>query len=173
MLLDLALTNTGDILFQEKDENNQPQKIIFNYSKTCSQKISFNIYDVESTKHDSNNYLKVDFFIDKNNPKSMAVTYSDSEAKAQLITLKLKTCLGELPERSNFGSKLSSFRHQNINDTNLKSLEKYLESILSNDISNVSVKADVYIDYNNGYKQTVNLSIFSDDSILLQYKIER
>lgn len=173
MYVDLTLSETGDLSFEEKPVDLQPQKIKFNLSNTKAQKICFAFQNIETVKHNSNNYLKVEFVIDKSKPNIIASICSDDIAKAQLITLKLKTCLGDLPERLSFGAKLSSFKHENINSSTLISLEKYLESILADDIFAVSVKATPVIDYNNGYKQTVQLDIFSNQQLLLDYKIER
>lgn len=172
MYVDLELSETGDLLFMEKPEELQPQKITFNLSNTSAQKLSINFYDVEKVKHNSNNYLKVEFFIKKSSSNTIAMTCTNQKEKVQLIILKLKACLGELPERSSFGSKLSSYKHQNINDKTLKELETYLESILEKDIPAVTVKAVPFIDYDI-YKQSVVISVFSNQNLLLDYKIER
>lgn len=173
MNVDLSINETGDLLFMEKPDSLQPQKISFSLSHSKAQKISINFYDVETVKHNSNNYLKIEFFIDKSKPNIIASTCVDEESLRQLIALKIKTCLGELPERSDFGSKLTLFRHESITDSILKSLEKYLEAILANDILAVSVQATPEVDYNNGYKQSININIFSNEKLLLDYKLER
>lgn len=172
MYIDFKLNDTGDLLFMEKSDTLQHQKISFNLSKTKSQKITFNIYDSKEVFHNSNQYLKAQFIINKNKPKVIALTCNDKEEKIQLITLKLKTCLGDLPQRKDFGSKLSLYKHENINSKLLESLEIYLKSILDNDIAALSIQATPIIDYENGYKQTVQIDIFSNDELLLNYKIE-
>lgn len=172
MYIDFKLNDTGDLLFMEKPDSLQPQKISFNLSKTKTQKITFNIYDAEEISHNSNRYLKVQFFINKSKPKIIAVTCNDKDEKIQLISLKLKTCLGDLPQRIDFGSKLSLYKHENINSKSLKSLETYLKSILDNDIDALSIQVNPIIDYENGYKQTVQIDIFSNEELLLNYKIE-
>lgn len=173
MIVDLSINETGDLLFIEKPDSLQPQLITFNISQTKAQKVSINFYDVETVKHNSNNYLKVDFFINKSKSKILASTCVEDEQLQQLITLKIKACLGELPERNDFGSKISMFKHENINDIIITSLEKYLESILADDIMAVSVKATPMIDYTDGYRQVININIFSDEKLLLDYKLER
>lgn len=173
MLVDLALTETGDLLFMEKPDDLKPQKILFNLTQTNTQKIAINFNDVKKVKHNSNSYLSIEFFIDKSLSKMMAVMLTEKQEKAQLITMKLKACLGELPERLEFGSKLSLFRHENINDSTIKSLERYLESILDKDILSVKVQAIPHIDYNNGYKQVIKINVFSSDNLIVEYKVER
>ena len=173
MIVDLLLSETGDLLFSEQSEESKPQKISFNISKTKAQKVSMSFLDVETVKHSSNNYLKVNFFINNNKPKMIANTNIDTDADILLIALKLKTALGELPERQDFGSKMAMFKHNNITAVNLKTLEIYLKQLLKEDIAAVNVKATPIIDFDNGYKQTVKVEIYSDSNLLLDYKIER
>lgn len=172
MYVDFEIDDSGDLLFSEKS-NNKPQKISFNLTDTKTQKIAINFFDCQPVSHKNNNYLKVEFFIDNDKPKSIANIVTEDNALAQLITLKLKTTLGTLPQRLNFGSKLSTFKHQNLDESSLKTLRVYLNSILQNDIPNVNVDVQPYIDYKNGYKQTVNIAVYSSNKLLLEYKVER
>lgn len=172
MYVDFQIDDSGDLLFTEKN-NNKPQKVSFNLTHTRTQKIAINLFDCETINHKNNNYLKVEFFIDNDKPKNIANIVTGDDSLAQLITLKLKTTLGTLPERLTFGSKLSTFKHQNLDDSSLKNLRVYLTSILENDIPNVNVDVQPFIDYNNGYKQTVNIAVYNSNKLLLEYKVER
>lgn len=173
MYVDFELNSTGDLSFEENIERSKPQKISFVTTKTSTQKVCINFIESEAVTHNSNNYLKVEFFIDNYKPKNSAVIVQDDLAKAQLIALKLKTTLGELPNRKEFGSKLSIFRHDVLDEPSMRLLENYLKTCLKDDIPNLNVVVKPYIDYINGYKQTVMIEIFSSNKILLNHKIER
>lgn len=172
MYVDFEIDDNGDLMFLEKN-NHKPQKISFNLTNTNTQKIAINFFDFQPTTHRSNNYLKLEFFIDNDKSKNNAKIVTNEDALAQLIALKLKTTLGTLPQRTSFGSKLSTFKHQNLDDASLKNLRIYLTSLLKDDIPNVNVEVKPYIDYNNGYKQTVNIAVYSSNKLLLEYKVER
>lgn len=172
MYVDFQLDDSGDLMFAEKNSN-RPQRVSFNLTNTRTQKIAINFFDCDTVNHNSNNYLKIEFFIYNNKPKNNASIITSDDALAQLIMLKLKTTLGTLPERPTFGSKLSTFRHQNLDEKSLKNLKVYLTSIFQDDIPNVNVEVNPFIDYNNGYKQTVNIAVYSSNKLLLDYKVER
>lgn len=171
MYVDLAINSTGDLLFQEQNSNYKSLKVSFSLSNTKAQKISFNIED--SNKIISANALRVNFNIENKKPKDSAVIYKDNVAKAQLIALKLKTTLGDLPMRQDFGSKISMFRHQNINNKNLSNLETLVAKTLEGMIYNPKVIATPIIDMQNGYTQIVKLEVYSNNNLLLEYKMER
>lgn len=173
MYVDFELNSIGDIVFDDDIEKSYPQKVSFNMSHTSSQKVSINIYDGQSTHHNTCNYLKVEFFIDNKKANSSTKILCDNNAKAQLIALKLKTTLGELPERKEFGTKLSIFRHEILDDNSLKALGNYVKAVLEKDVPNIAVNIRPIIDYNNGYKQTVVIDIYSGSNLMLDYKIER
>lgn len=174
MYVDFKVSDTGDLIFQEQSKNFNPLCIKFNISKTKVQKIQFDLiqdFYVENKIPDT--AQKVTFFIDKNPSKYSAEILVGDNAFNQLIMLKLKTVLGELPERKDFGSTLSTLRHKNIDDKNLSLLEKITESTLEGIIRNPTVKAEPFIDYSNGYNQTVKLYIYNDSNLLMDYVLER
>lgn len=170
MYVDFEIDNNGDLVFEEK--KNTSQKISFNISNSSSQKVSFSLFNFSTSKHNSNNYLSVEFLIDRLKDKSLSKAVKGENALAQLIELKLKTTLGTLPERIDFGSKMSLFKHKNINEKSLNELKAYLLSLLKNDIPNLSIDVSPYINYSNGYDQTVKIDIYSSNKLLLNYKIE-
>ena len=65
------------------------------------------------------------------------------------------------------------FKHDEINETNLKILNIYLQNFLSQYLTNPSVKLIPVIDYQNGYKQAVQIKIYSGNNLLLEYNLER
>lgn len=172
MYVDFAINSTGDLLFTKSDDNYKPLNIKFNISNTKVQKIMFSTNSNNEVKHQSDNYLKISFLLENIKNKSTAFNYKDKDALTQLITLQLKTPLGELPYRTEDGSKLILFKHQNINENVLDELQVYMQSFLSSYILDPVVIAKPIIDYTNGYKQTIELYVYDKNNLLLQYKIE-
>lgn len=173
MFVDFAVNKTGDILFTENNINYKPLNIKFNISKTISQKISFNIEEDSEDIHNSKDYLKVSFLIEKDSNTVPNLIYKDKDALAQLISLQLKDVLGELPYRIDNGSKLCLFKHENITPEILNYMKIYLESFLKKYLQNPNVTITPIIDYSNGYKQTVEIFIKNNNDLILQYKVER
>lgn len=170
--VDFAINDTGDLIFSSRNQSYTSCKIQFNISQTKVQRISFLTSESNTIYHKSDNYLQISFKIEDIEDKLTSVAYKDTDALIQLIAVQLKGTIGELPYRTTDGSKLSTYKHQNINDATLSSLESYLESFLKDYISNPSVTATPYIDYSNGYIQTVKLYIYSGSSLLLDYVLE-
>lgn len=173
MYADFKITDTGDIVFQEQSKSFNPLLVKFNISQTKAQKIQFDFSPEYSNNKISKSAQKIKFFIKKNPNKYSAEILVEDNAINQLIFIKLKTVLGELPERSYFGSTLSTLKHKPINDKNLTLIEKITENALKDIIRTPTVKAEPYIDYNNGYVQTVKLYIYSSNNLMLEYILER
>lgn len=169
MYTDLKLNSNGDLIFNEIDNSYRKQKILFNITDTKTQKIKFNFYNCTGATHRSNNYLKVDFEIKKDVIKYVATTLKDNEAKSQLIAIKLQTVFGELPKRNEFGSELSKFKHLNINDSNINKISSHLYELLKDDVDNLTIHIEPYIQYTNKYRQALNIYIYSKNDLLLNY----
>lgn len=172
MIADFAISKTGDLIFKSNDITSNSLKISFSLSNTKAMKVSFDLMEFEPIPL-SSNALKVTFdLVKKTADKSVSILKEDT-ALSQLLTLKLKTTLGELPLRQDFGSKISLLRHKEINDANLKLLENYIKSCISDIVKNPEVKAIPYIDYSNGYIQTVIIRVYNNNKNVLEYILER
>lgn len=171
MIADFAINKSGDLLFQEQDVNSTSLKVSFVLSNTNATKIVFDLSEFELNTP-SRNALKVSFDLVKKTANKSVHIVKEDEMIAQLLTLKLKTSLGELPLRQKFGSEISLMKHKEINKANLDKLAQYVKSCIEDIISNPIVEAKPYINYNNGYSQTVILNIYGDNKTLLKYIIE-
>lgn len=172
MYVDFAVNNNGDIMFSECNTDYSTLNLKFTLSNTKTQKITFAIDKVQEVGHLSDDYMKISFMLKNNDKTFSTMVYKGDEALAQLIALQLKSTLGELLYRTDDGSKLSLFKHENINPTTLSILETYLTNYLQDYLYNPIVKATPNIDYKNGYKQVVELNIYNDENLLLQYNLE-
>ena len=172
MIADFAISKTGDLIFKSNDITSNSLKISFSLSNTKAMKVSFDMIEFEPVPV-SKNALKVYFDLVKKTADKSATILKEEAALSQLLTLKLRTSLGELPLRQEFGSKISLLRHKEINYANLNLLENYIKSCISDIVRNPTVKASPYIDYSNGYNQTVIIRIYDNNKNVLDYILER
>lgn len=171
MYTDFEINDTGDLIFKEDDNFNKSIKISFFYSKFKGQKIRFSTRGFPDKQIE--NAIKVSFTIDSNKDVVKINTVKDLDELSQFLYIQLKDVLGEDSIRENDGSKLSMFRHDEINETNLKILKIYLQNFLSQYLTNPIVNLTPIIDYQNGYKQAVQIQIYSGNNLLLEYNLER
>lgn len=172
MLADFKISKTGDLIFKENDITSNKIKINFVLSGTNACKVCFDFNEfVEVTP--SKNALKVQFNLVEKTANKSIVMLKEEEALSQLLLMKLKTTLGELPLRPEFGSKISLLKHKDINNSNLRLLEEYIADCISDVVSEPTVKATAYIDYRNGYNQTVQVRVYDKNKNILSYILER
>lgn len=172
MFGDFQISKNGDLVFLEQSADNTTLHLKFSLTQTNALKVSFGLEEFDIVEP-SENALKLSFDIVRKTANKTAAVIRESDATNQLIILKLKAVLGELPLRSDFGSKISLMIHKEINDTNLLSLENYIKECISDIMPNCYVKATPYINYNNGYMQTVKVQIYDDSENILTYILER
>ena len=171
MYADLAINETGDLLFKEKPATFQRQCVKFIISKSKVQKINFAISS-DTIQERSNNNLKIQFEI-TDPTVYLATTYKGADYTAQLIRNSLETDLGELPERPEFGSTVYDYKHMVINDHNIKSFKKYLMTLISQYIAAPSIEIYPIENFTNGYMQTLHIDIYSGDSLISSQDLER
>lgn len=171
MIADFAISKSGDLLFQEQDINSTSLKVSFTLSQTKAYKVIFDFSEF-NLNTPSKNALRLSFDLVKKTANKSVQIVKEDEMIAQMLALKLKTSLGELPLREEFGSNISLMKHQEINKANLDKLAQYVKTCIEDIIANPTVEAKPYISYNNGYIQTVILNIYGDDKNLLNYIIE-
>lgn len=172
MLVDFKLDNSGDLVFQEQDSTSNILKLSFALTKTKVLKL---VMDFEQDKKSfvGENAVKISFETIRTTANKSVAVIRDDEAIAQLIKMKLKTVLGELPLNKEFGSKITLLKHKDITDKNLKALENYILECISEFTSGAKVKAYPYINYDKGYTQTIMVNVYSFDKKILQYALER
>lgn len=173
MFVDLQINNTGDIVFHKEDKQYKALKIKFCLSQTKTQKVSFHMEDCFYKTETKDNLLKVSFFVNKEKNSYSVTALKDNDVYIQMINLQLKTVLGELPNRPTLGSTLTTVKHMNINEKSLKQVELIVKDSLKNIIRDPQVNVIPYINYKNGYDQTIKISIYNDTNLLLEYIVER
>lgn len=172
MFGDFEISKNGDLLFQKIETENTSLRLKFTLTRTNALKIGFDLEEFE-LQTPSENALKISFDIKRKTANEAACIVRGRDADAQLISIKLRTVLGELPQRKEIGSKLASLMHKEINETTLRLVEDYVKECISDIVQNPTVTATPYISYNNGYSQTVKVEIHDDTDNLLTYILER
>lgn len=171
-MIDFLITPSGDLAFTEIEKENQTLEISFYKTKTQALKISFEMdtYLTNTPKKDSL-VVYFDLLSIKNNKRAMLV--EDDAYKMQQIFMRIKTSLGELPERPEVGSKIETVMHQNIHDKAVQSkVERIVGDAIKDIVYNHSVKAIPTVIKDNDYKQVMNVMIYEDDDLLLTYEME-
>lgn len=172
MFGDFEVSNTGDLLFKTQTTENVSLRLKFALTNTAVQKLSFDLEEFD-TATPTEDALRVSFDIKKKIANMTASFLRERRATGQLATLKLKTAVGELPRRKEFGSMLAKISHKEINDANLKLIESYVLDCISDIVSNPSVSVTPDIAYTNGYTQGVKIVIYDNSSMLATYVLER
>lgn len=171
-MMDFLITPSGDLAFSEVTKETQRLEISFYNSKTKAVRINFDIdtYSYDMPKKDT---LVINFDIRKIKNNKRAMMVSDDAYLMQQILMRLKTNLGELPERLEIGSKIETVMHKNLQE---KSTQKQVEQIVSNAIKdllyNYSVKAVPIIQKDNDYRQIMNVMIYENNELIFTYEME-
>lgn len=171
-MTDFLITPEGDLVFSES--NNDSKRLVINFykSKVKALKISFDMEGYGKLKPNKNS-LTIDFdILEIKNNKRVELIQDDAYLMQQIL-MRLKTSLGELPLRQEIGSMIETVMHKEITD---KALHKKIEKIVSNTIkdliSDCAVKVIPKIEKSDRYNQCIEIYIYKDNSLLLNYGLE-
>lgn len=177
-MFDFAITNTGDLIFAQSQNNNKELKLSFNINRLKGLRLSFNVdecypgfieYKNETSfPIDSKNGLILSFDIKMPSNNKKAILVQGNEALYQYIKVIMRTAVNELTMNKPFGSKLELFKHGDLNDKSLLNIiSNSIKTTLSNIISDVRVDAKPLIDKNKGYEQCLNIYIYNSNNELI------
>lgn len=115
-MIDLTLTTNGDIILLENPIDNMNRlKCTFTSGKSTYLKCSFSVFDIVSTTLNSE-YLKIKIDVLNKKKANRALTSTDEECIKQMITTELKTYLGDILNKKDYGTTLQIYTHKNIYD---------------------------------------------------------
>ena len=172
-MIDLLLTPSGDLSFIEEQHQNKQLKIDFYKSKNKALRVTFFVEGSGEANKPSAKSLAIHFNIltKKANKKALLVT--DNKYLTQQVTIRLQTALGELPQRTDIGSRLETVRHKNLNSLDtISSVEQIVSEAIKDILDDYTVKATPKITKENGYKQIMNVDIYKSKELLLNYELE-
>lgn len=170
--MDLLITPSGDLSFTEIENKNN--KLIINFYKGTGRALKVD-FDVQGDFQEQppKDALIISFDISHKLNNKRASIVKDDAHKMQQILIRLKTSLGELPDRTSIGSTLETVKHKNLNDSQVKAQVESIVSKAINDIlSDFKVIATPEINKENGYKQIMNIKIYENNELLTTYKME-
>lgn len=170
--MDFLLTPNGDLAFTESHRENKKLKINFYKTKSRALKVDFEM-DTYLTYNPPKDSLTITFDINhiKNDKKAMMV--KDDAYKIQQILMRIKTSLGELPERQEIGSKIETVMHKNLHSSStISKVEQVVGDAIRGLVSNCTIIAKPYVKKESEYKQIMNVMIYQDEELLLTYEME-
>ena len=170
--MDLLITPSGDLAFTEINSKNN--RLVINFYKSIGNalKIDFDIQGNHQEQPQKDTFV-IRFNISHKLKNKRAELVKDDAYKMQQILIRLKTSLGELPDRLSIGSTLETVRHKNLNDEHVRLKVESIASKAINDIlSDFKVVAKPEINKDNGYKQIMNIKIYENNDLLTTYAME-
>jgi hypothetical protein len=171
-LFDLALSTTGDLIFEQNTDKIPPLKISFFVSQSKPLKIQF---DTDSCfpANRASNALGISFDIDTIPNNKRAILVYDVQAMVQLIEFRLNTPEGQIVDRDSIGSKLELVKHLPLYDTQVQALAtSYVKTAIADIMPNAVVEATPVIDTDNGYSQCLNILIYDNGILIFKYQIK-
>ena len=168
-MIDLKITDSGDIDFLDDIQQNQKCNISFYVAKYTPQRISFTCIPDEFISKNETNGLSITFQSKNINIyNDQADIVQDLDESMQNLYIRLKTELGEVTYNQSLGSELWKTRHETYYGKNESGIlarirdivrAELIKCICSADINNV----DINVSYLNGSGhfacQTVKINI--------------
>lgn len=160
MALDLYLTSTGDITFEET-EMVKESGLTFNFFLCPSNALTFSFYTKSSkTVQQNAQTLCMDFYtytVDFNKNSRLV---EENRFIQQAIKIRLSTEFGTISRDDDFGSKIFMLMHANLDDNELLQQVVYCaQEALSDLLPNAAITAvklkSNYLDYYDTIKLTI------------------
>lgn len=170
--MDLLITPSGDLAFTEINSKNKRLSVNFFKSMNNALKIDFDI-EGNYQEHPQKDTFVIKFNISHKLKNKRAEIVKDDAYKMQQVLIRLKTSLGELPERLTIGSMLEIVKHKNLNDEHVRlKVENIVSTAINGILSDFKVVAKPEINKDNGYKQIMNIKIYENNELLTTYTME-
>lgn len=172
-MFDLALTEKGDIVFQQNINRQKPFKICFVVSKGKAFKINFRTEDCSSLVA-SSNAIKISFDIGKKENNKKAIIFYDQNARIQSIKIRIQTALGDVAGRQSLGSSLETVKHKQLHD---KKVQQQVITIIKEAIQDILPNADVRVKpvatkSDRGYVQKLVIYIYEYNILIFKYNLK-
>lgn len=168
-MFDLALTEKGDLIFQQNINRAKPLKIQFSLTSTKTLRISFQTRDFNPITN--NTGIKISFNIGSNQYKNKAITLNNIEAKIQAIKIRLQTSLGDISGRPNIGSALEFIKHKSLTDISTHSQTvSIVKTAIEDIVKDPKVIVKPVVSKRNGkYSQKLVIYIYENDILIYKY----
>lgn len=171
-MFDLALTETGDLVFEKATNVKKPLRISFAVSNAKAFKIGFNIAD-SSPLVGGPNSMKISFDVGGGRQHARAMLLDDADARIQAIRIRIQTTVGEIAGRTLIGSRLEKIKHNALYTASTASqtiamVKEAIADIMPDAV--VKVKPDVTMT-TKGYTQRMAIFIYEEDILIFKYGV--
>lgn len=152
-MIDIALNDNGDIMFEENE--GYEESLLLNFIISNSSSLQLNMYidnsdDIKFKKK----VLQLNILLDVPEYNKEIITISNEEFYEQAIKLRISTALNSVYGNTDMGSKIESFKHRNITE---KRLYEYIESEVKRCLSDIMPSAEIRVEkYKTYYREFYN-----------------
>ena len=170
---DLMLTDSGDLLFLANKRKETKIRLSFLYTDTTGINLSFYLDGCKEKTTSSGISLQFEISDEREITQS-AKMIKDLQAYRQACLIRIKTPLEQLPKRLNIGSNLEKVRHDFLFlPATIQSTTNILKEAISDILPNATVTVTpIAKQTENGYRQMMNLKIYDEDLVILNYDLE-
>lgn len=174
MAIDFLVNNQGDFVLSNIEQ--YPRlRIDWVDATQPVLRIDFEQGEEYSSFSQNNKQLRIDFITDRDNRTldAKAATVTDIYELRQRIMLKLRTELGEMKLKPNFGSYIVTQRHEDIMSESVQSM---VQSIVLAEVKNMlnNPRVTVVPKKKTGtpfYCQNMNVYIYEDEELLFVLEV--
>lgn len=165
-MLDLFLTDSGDLSFLTNISSKMSEGFEFNFHIAQSNSLLFNFY-IDNTKvKENNNSFKYNFYTYTPSYNKEIMTVSSKNYIQQCIKIRLNTEINTIRENTDLGTELHTIIHSSIPDNKLKSkVEKMIKNSIQDILPNASVTVSfLNTDYLN-YHDSIRVVIINSEDV--------
>lgn len=174
MAIDFLIDNKGDFVFSNIEQ--YPRlRIDWIDSTQPTLRIDFEQTEERSTFSQTDKQFRIDFITDRDNRTldAKAATVTGKYELRQRIMLKLRTELGELRLKPDFGSYIVTQRHEDIRSQSVQSM---IQSIVLSEVRDIldNPRVSVIPRRKTGtpfYCQNINVYIYNDEELLFVLEV--
>lgn len=174
MAIDFLVNNQGDFVFSNIEQ--YPRlRIDWIDAKQPVLRIDFEQSEEYGSFPQNSKQLRIDFITDRDNRTldAKAATVTEIYELRQRIMLKLRTELGEMKLKPNFGSYIVTQRHEDIMSESVQSMVQSIvlaevKNMLSNPRVTVVPKKKTGTPF---YCQNMNVYIYEDEELLFVLEV--
>ena len=165
-MLDLFLTDSGDLSFLTNMSSKSSEGFVYNFHIAQTDSLLFNFYIDNTNKKENNNCFEYSFYTYTPEYNKEMMTVSSKNYIQQCIKIRLNTELDTIRENTDMGCNLHTIIHSNIPNNKLKTkVEEMIKESIQDILPNASVSVSfLNTDYLN-YHDSIRVVIVNNEDI--------